>query len=381
MKKMLAILFCFILVFTCAAAHPGRTDANGGHWDHSTGEYHYHHGYEAHQHPDGVCPYDYNDLTGSTSGSSSGSSSSGGSILTVSDPYANERGDYGPEAESDFETKRDAHISGFESGIEYSFNSDNPDSAFSEGYAEGYEQGYSDSESISYDDGHQAGYDEGYDYGYKEGYSQGEVDTYESAENAGFQRGIDETESTYLGAIIIVGIIAACLLISRIRIGRTYDDLLRKVNSFGSKYQKFYSDHLRYVENSKAELNRLQSAISERDAIIRRLQTATPLINTAPSNPPFSFGLWPSTVHQTEEQFKRYQRSKSNNLQILTQSDDGYVIQGTSDVYITTLDSCTCPDFNQNLHGQAPCKHIYYLARKQGFDVDSIFRDFPQNLN
>lgn len=71
MKKMLAILFCFILVFTCAAAHPGRTDANGGHWDHSTGEYHYHHGYEAHQHPDGICPYDYDDQTGASSGTSS----------------------------------------------------------------------------------------------------------------------------------------------------------------------------------------------------------------------------------------------------------------------------------------------------------------------
>ena len=71
MKKMLAILFCFILVFTCASAHPGRTDANGGHWDHSTGEYHSHHGYEAHQHPDGICPYDYDDQTGTNSGTSS----------------------------------------------------------------------------------------------------------------------------------------------------------------------------------------------------------------------------------------------------------------------------------------------------------------------
>lgn len=38
--------------------HPGRTDEDGGHTDHSTGEYHYHHGYPAHQHPDGVCPYE-----------------------------------------------------------------------------------------------------------------------------------------------------------------------------------------------------------------------------------------------------------------------------------------------------------------------------------
>ena len=33
-------------------------------------------------------------------------------------------GDYGPEAETDFETKRDAYLSGFESGVEYSRDSD-----------------------------------------------------------------------------------------------------------------------------------------------------------------------------------------------------------------------------------------------------------------
>lgn len=38
-------------------AHSGRTDSSGGHYNRSTGEYHYHHGYSAHQHPDGVCPY------------------------------------------------------------------------------------------------------------------------------------------------------------------------------------------------------------------------------------------------------------------------------------------------------------------------------------
>lgn len=38
--------------------HPGRTDEDGGHTDSSTGEYHYHHGFPAHQHPDGKCPYE-----------------------------------------------------------------------------------------------------------------------------------------------------------------------------------------------------------------------------------------------------------------------------------------------------------------------------------
>ena len=39
-------------------AHSGGTDSNGGHYDRSTGEYHYHHGYPAHQHINGVCPYE-----------------------------------------------------------------------------------------------------------------------------------------------------------------------------------------------------------------------------------------------------------------------------------------------------------------------------------
>ena len=53
----LTILWILFLPIS-GAAHPGKTDANGGHYDRSTGEYHYHHGYPAHQHPDGICPYE-----------------------------------------------------------------------------------------------------------------------------------------------------------------------------------------------------------------------------------------------------------------------------------------------------------------------------------
>lgn len=77
-RYLIPILACVLLLFCCTAAyaHPGATDANGGHYDHSTGEYHYHHGYPAHQHPDGRCPYNYDDRTGWNSGSSSGGSDS-----------------------------------------------------------------------------------------------------------------------------------------------------------------------------------------------------------------------------------------------------------------------------------------------------------------
>lgn len=62
-----------------AFAHSGKTDSNGGHYDRSTGEYHYHHGYSAHQHYDGECPYDFDDKTNHNSGSSSNNSSSSNS--------------------------------------------------------------------------------------------------------------------------------------------------------------------------------------------------------------------------------------------------------------------------------------------------------------
>ena len=57
-SKLLSVcLVCLCLLCSAADAHSGRTDANGGHWNRKTGEYHYHHGYPAHQHPGGVCPY------------------------------------------------------------------------------------------------------------------------------------------------------------------------------------------------------------------------------------------------------------------------------------------------------------------------------------
>lgn len=59
MKKVLVALIILIpLLITIAYSHSGRTDSAGGHYDRSTGEYHYHHGYPAHQHPNGICPYE-----------------------------------------------------------------------------------------------------------------------------------------------------------------------------------------------------------------------------------------------------------------------------------------------------------------------------------
>ena len=59
-NRRIAFLLCAVLsvlFMIPSSAHSGGTDANGGHY--KNGEYHYHHGYPAHQHVDGECPYDF----------------------------------------------------------------------------------------------------------------------------------------------------------------------------------------------------------------------------------------------------------------------------------------------------------------------------------
>lgn len=78
-KHIVGVLVVFLICYLSLAvyAHPGRTDSQGGHYDQGTGEYHYHHGYPAHDHydmdGDGIldCPYDFEDRTGDNSGSTS----------------------------------------------------------------------------------------------------------------------------------------------------------------------------------------------------------------------------------------------------------------------------------------------------------------------
>lgn len=70
MKKITSIFSAILFAVLClmsfnAEAHSGRTDSNGGHTNHATGDYHYHHGCPAHYHydidGDGSidCPYTF----------------------------------------------------------------------------------------------------------------------------------------------------------------------------------------------------------------------------------------------------------------------------------------------------------------------------------
>ena len=64
MKKtfilIVATIFGVLLSFS-VLAHSGKTDSYGGH--NSSSGYHYHHGYPAHQHTNGECPYKFDDKT------------------------------------------------------------------------------------------------------------------------------------------------------------------------------------------------------------------------------------------------------------------------------------------------------------------------------
>lgn len=80
-KKVLFIFLFISPIFLLSPssllseAHSGRTDSQGGHHDYKNksglGSYHYHHGYPAHLHDGGVCPYGGADISSSSTGSSS----------------------------------------------------------------------------------------------------------------------------------------------------------------------------------------------------------------------------------------------------------------------------------------------------------------------
>ena len=80
-KSAVLYILSFLLISLVVPvfAHPGSLDENGGHYNRSTGEYHYHHGYSAHQHTNGECPYDFHDNVVHQTGGSSNSTNSSNS--------------------------------------------------------------------------------------------------------------------------------------------------------------------------------------------------------------------------------------------------------------------------------------------------------------
>ena len=136
-KKLCVIallLSAALLLFPASVfAHAGKTDANGGHFDLSTGEYHYHHGFPAHQHTDGYCPYNFEDETEYGGGGFTGNTISSSREYTASDLR---------EASKE---------------------------AYDDGYGLGYRVGTTDGYGIGYDDGLEDGEETGYQSGLEDG--------------------------------------------------------------------------------------------------------------------------------------------------------------------------------------------------------------------
>ena len=92
------ILLVIYILPVVALAHPGRTDSKGGHTDRSTGDYHFHHGYSAHDHydmdgdGDVDCPYDFKNATSSNSSSRQSSSKTSSSSIVSSTQTAKSTG-------------------------------------------------------------------------------------------------------------------------------------------------------------------------------------------------------------------------------------------------------------------------------------------------
>lgn len=78
------------------------------------------------------------------------------------------------------------------------------------------------------------------------------------------------------------------------------------------------------------------------------------------------FSNFDDSIHQEAAQRDRIQRAIEHNLSVKTILSNGYsgkIIGTTGNVYLVTLNRCSCQDF---LRRRKPCKHMYFFACKSG---------------
>ena len=86
-----------------------------------------------------------------------------------------------------------------------------------------------------------------------------------------------------------------------------------------------------------------------------------------------SFGSWDISVHGADGQDVRFDRALFQRISILSYDERTGVatVRGThGDTYQTTLDACTCEDFQRR---GLPCKHIYKVAMSAGYSADDFY--------
>jgi len=89
---------------------------------------------------------------------------------------------------------------------------------------------------------------------------------------------------------------------------------------------------------------------------------------------------WDNSIHEDKEQLKRIeaaQKAETTPAEICHESKSAKFKGSGKDMYITTLDSCTCMDFSRR---RLPCKHIYRLTLElEGIEVERGVNKNEQN--
>ncbi len=86
-----------------------------------------------------------------------------------------------------------------------------------------------------------------------------------------------------------------------------------------------------------------------------------------------TFGSWDVSIHGADGQDVRFDRAQFQNLSIWSYNSatgEAEILGTRGILYITTLDSCTCDDFQRR---GLPCKHIYKLALAMGYSMDAFY--------
>ena len=336
MRKFILFFLLLLLCFPIASlAHPGRTDANGGHYDRSTGEYHYHHGYPAHQHTDGICPYDYDDQTGDSSGSSLGDNT-----------------EYIPSAVAD--------------------------SSYNDSYDDGYISGYND------------GYDSGSDDGYEQAAAQKEEEYFPLLAAA-------ILIPTVLGIVGILRTNHKSSIL-RNSLQQENNKLQANLDSLQTQKEKHRQAALSIQEQNKYLRNHIRSLQDDIDSLqIEKQQLqddagSLQMENLSLKEQVDSFqddfeivvdqkikekilSIRSRTQYASIPVFKEFSSLpiESSNMRFIRAIKESMRIQNfqasatittkSNKTYHTTLESCDCPDF-QNRH--CTCKHMYRLAMELG---------------
>ena len=88
-----------------------------------------------------------------------------------------------------------------------------------------------------------------------------------------------------------------------------------------------------------------------------------------------SFGEWNEKVHRGAAQSDRFEKASHECLGLISYDVDtgtAEVSGSTGTKYTTTLDYCSCPDFEKR---SKPCKHIYVLALQMGYTSEDFYNN------